>query len=275
MKSVVEILEHEGFLPTSPASQKVATALESAFTKFGEDIAGILMEHLSVSNKLPIDVILAQYEIIEKSINTLFGHGAAGVMIFIKEELLKNFPEANKDATPREIVNAEYESEALNFLKTVPKHEHVAILFSDTSFISRALSAFSSSSESSFIVSNSYSSKKPGVISLSYDTLFSSAKPEQLSKSVTDLFSNLKSRTSTGCFRVAGDDTYWFMENGYAQEFLEIEASIGPKPKEDMVAMCSYYLPKMNDNKIAEVVRNHSYVILDSPALIYSNKRFR
>ena len=52
MKSVVAILEQEGFVPISPASQKVADALVTAFAKLGEDCSGTLMEQLSILNKL-------------------------------------------------------------------------------------------------------------------------------------------------------------------------------------------------------------------------------
>jgi hypothetical protein len=71
--------------------------------------------------------------------------------------------------------------------------------------------------------------------------------------------------------RVATDDDSWFFANGFGEEILAIEESVGKRMKDNITSMCMYDIPKISDEEsLKRLIESHSHVILDYPFVVYA-----
>jgi hypothetical protein len=71
--------------------------------------------------------------------------------------------------------------------------------------------------------------------------------------------------------RIATDDDTWFFRNGFKDEILITEESVGRCVKDNISIMCMFDIPKVTDEEsLRRLVRSHSHVVLDYPYMVYA-----
>jgi hypothetical protein len=80
-----------------------------------------------------------------------------------------------------------------------------------------------------------------------------------------------KKREEGKVTRVALDDVTWFFRNRLGNESLLIEESLGKCIQEKISMLCMYNISNMTDLQIIKIMAIHSYVILDSPFIVYKS----
>jgi hypothetical protein len=71
--------------------------------------------------------------------------------------------------------------------------------------------------------------------------------------------------------RIATDDDSWFFRNGFGEEILSTEESVGRCIKDNISCMCMYDIPNITDEEsLRRLISSHSHVIIDYPYVVYA-----
>lgn len=71
--------------------------------------------------------------------------------------------------------------------------------------------------------------------------------------------------------RIATDDDSWFFRNGFGEEIVATEESVGRCIKDNISCMCMYDIPNVtNEESLRRLIASHSHVIVDYPYLVYA-----
>lgn len=237
----------------------------------GEEVAEILISNLEEIHKMPREAVLARYDIVEKSIRAVFGYGADLIAGQIRKNLLKAIPGSDPRLSVMEIINRAHEQEIMDFLRNVGEHEHVVFIHKSDQVSDEILNAFlpPSFEGSKGVI---WSKRRPldrSVVSVAYDELF--RKEPDSTKRLADWISGVRSKDRGYGTRLAGADDGWFFRNGFEDEIVSIEQSLGPHVKDKMSILCTYRLADLSEERLKEIVQAHGYVILDDPVTIYKS----
>lgn len=120
----------------------VADCIKAAFEEMGESTGVALTYHLARIHKLPEDVILMRYDLIEKSTRTVFGYGADYLLDSIRKKLLAALPGADPNISTTEIIRQAQTKETESFIRNIGMHEHLIFLHTGDNNKDRILAPF-------------------------------------------------------------------------------------------------------------------------------------
>lgn len=87
-------------------------------------------------------------------------------------------------------------------------------------------------------------------------------------KRLGDWIAGLGSSEANG-IRVAGEEDSWFLQNGFENELLLLEDSLGPHPQDKVSVLCSYDLSNVSELQLRRLIEAHSIAITDEPFIVY------
>lgn len=236
----------------------------------GEEASEVLISNLEKIHNMPREVVLARYDLVEKSIKAVFGYGADLLIEHIRRNLLKALPGADPNLSVKEIIDRSHEKEILDFLRNVGEHEHVVFIHKTDQVGDSVLRSFldpSFGGSKGVILSKARSLDK-SVVSVRYEEMFRKARPDWM-KSLAELTSELGSASRGYGIRLAGEDDSWFFRNGFEDEIISLEQALGPHIKDKMSVLCTYRLADLSESRLTEIALAHSQVIVDDPLMIY------
>jgi hypothetical protein len=174
-----------------------------------------------------------------------------------------------------ELSNKIFEKSFLEFIIHMPAHAPITSLYKNHLSNVKVLSAFFNPSII-WKTKNGLVSKIPtklkSVKNIVYDDFLYMDKTEAMKKFagwVSKLHSSNKSDMPT---RIAGEDATWWIRNGFAEEHLKLEQSIGRNSYENMSILCCYDISHVNNEQLKSIIDSHGYVILDEPFTLYKWK---
>ena len=298
------ILDELGYLPTpSDTNEIVYNSVKKALDwNLGKSVCATLIRLMCSVWRLSENELLTNYELFEKLLNKmLHDKGANTIFNWIKREMLvqailKNSCSLteqqilNPNLTINDIIVDISNLQVFEFIRKIPTNEHIVFLYNNEDYKDKALFAFFDSG----IIGDA----PRGLISVKpitntclklnsnilFEELFLHVKKSAAMKKMFDWIYSLylsskaqkkkkKKREEEGkVTRVALDDATWFFRNGLGNESLLIEKSLGKCIQEKISMLCMYNISNMTDLQIIKkIMAIHSYVILDSPFIVYKS----
>jgi hypothetical protein len=274
---------------------------------FGENGAQTLLCNLCQLTKLTENELLGDYEVFEKVLKYHSARVVQIVARQLRSELWHYlqkhrmqhdryqsyfedqsdsglFPEPEVDYSSIDgILNYILTTQTLEFVLRLPAGEHVVLLYDKYSSLGDVIAEFFDPEVTAGAPKGLFSADPAhfrDVENFLYSRLLGIDDKQTAMKKMSDWISQLYSREKKVdqsppsnsqkiiTTRIAGQDT-WFFENGFEDEILSLEKAIGKKREHGSITfLCSYYVPKLKEQQIKDVVQSHSYVIAEDGMLM-------
>jgi hypothetical protein len=270
----LNLLKELGYQHVSSRTEKVfSEATKEALEKLGMSVSKSILYHMSKLYGLEEEQFVSSYELLEKGLRGIIGEeGTKEILEFIKEKILKHILSNASSLTIDQILDAINKAEIYEFLRNLPAHEHITLLYKNENSRDAVLEQFFSSSITD--LPKGFFSIKPtrftDVSNMLYEELFQIKQEgvKKMSDWISQLHASNKSDVPT---KIAGEDS-WFFEKGYVEEILNLEKAVGRRLQDNMCILCTYDISTLNEQQIRTLIETHSYVILDDPFMLYRGK---
>jgi hypothetical protein len=293
------ILDNLGYFPiSSKAEQILHDATKNSIAFLGENASKDLLDHICSISGFSEGELLMNYDILQKSLYKLLGKGAEVILSNLKRELLVQVVMIDPNITisdirdPRlgvgDILKRIHAVEVVEFVRKIPSHSHIALLYTNDNSKDKLLTAFFDTMILGNASKGLFSFKKPANDYLSgihdimlYEELLQEPRDyEAVARRGADwiaklISSNTRQNSTDFPTRIAGEDVMWWLRNGFAGYLLDSERSCGRYLQDNMSALCGYNISNVGNRHIdrelmSMLISAHGYVILDEPFSLYS-----
>lgn len=247
----------------------VSDATRKVFDGLGTHITKLVMQNLYLTYGLAEGQIFNRCDLVERYIETLFSKASKFFIDRIKDELLPFSITKNRLLSLADIASEMKEAQVEQFVRCMSGHEHVGFLYHKTAIKDAILSQFFDPSTSGALVSLKMSGKF-GVPQMVYEDLLKMRKAEALEGMFVWLEEVHRTNRSGRETRVAGEDASWFLQNGFEEEILEAERSLGQRISVKRSVMCSYNIAGIaTEGQLKKIIESHGHIITDQPLAVY------
>jgi hypothetical protein len=307
-QSVLEELEYISVVPRS--DQIISNIIKKYLEQIGRSYSKAILYNMCSLCNLSEYELLTNYDLFEKSLNSILGKSGKAILTGIKKEILTYAVMAESEITVEEILNPSlkisdivkyiHEVEIFDFVRTMGPHHHAILLYSNKNTINKILKQFLNTNKSEFD-NDAYYYPPAGLLSnqtvedginprvvdnLSFEKLF---QPTINKMSIQKLLywiarrhqsnvpqdgdNNDNDSTTT---RIAGEGTWW-LTNGYVEWLVSFEKLINNyKAHNNMSMLCAFDISKISPSNMSSVMRQiisyHNSVITDNPFVIYNSR---
>ncbi|MDQ6864166.1 MAG: hypothetical protein M3044_10110, partial [Thermoproteota archaeon] len=147
------VLDELGYFQiSSKAEQLLHDAAKKSIALLGETASKDLLEHISSISGFSEGELLMNYDLLEKSLYNLLGKGAEVILHDLKRELLVQVVLIDAKITITEILNPRlgvgdilkriHTIEVVEFVRRIPSHSHIALLYTNDNSKDKMLAAF-------------------------------------------------------------------------------------------------------------------------------------
>src|SRR6187200_3274946 len=297
-QSVLEELEYVSVVPKS--DQIISNIIKKYLEQIGKSYSKAILYNMCSLCNLSEYELLTNYDLFEKSLNSILGKSGKAILTGIKKEILTYAVSIDSTITIGDILKPIRLAETLDFIHKNPSDKHIAFLYRNESSKSEILTAFFDTKINSKALKGLLLSKNPSTdlshivsyvdnIMLYKELLEESQEDEVLVASkLAHWIANLHLLNESGLndtdnhgTRIASDDVTWWPRNGFARHYMGFEKTIGRCPHDDLSVLCGYNISEYNDEKIDDdddnnnngtidaMIATHGYVILDEPFKVY------
>jgi hypothetical protein len=288
----LNVLDELGYLPLSSKAEAILyDAAKKSMERLGESASKALLDHICSINGLSEKELLTNYDLFEKSLYRVLRKGAEVILHYLKRELLVRAVLIDPNITISDIRNPRLAVgdilkrirvvEALEFVRKIPSHKHIAFLYSNENSNADILAAFFDTKITGKATKGLLSSNKPtnGELSyMSYEELLQEPREyEEVAKRLADWIAKLnssnksqqqKNNTDIATLRIATEDAMWWVRNGFTGYYMGFEKSMGRYLQDSVSVLCGYNISNVsNENidskKIKTMIAAHDHVILD------------
>lgn len=270
-----------GLLLHPEMGKSISDIVTSALEVFGEDTKKLIIGSISKKFALSDGEVLVRLDVMEKYLVSALGTTGEVLINEIKEKILSENPDIDGvNLSTAEIVNKIVQRDVLDFVRKLPSHEHIAYFYTSEDSKGLITSAFlskSSKSAKAAIISNPIVSSESSIQTTRYANILNPSDKSASMKRLGNWIGSMKKSDTAQMhgLRLLGEDDSWFMNNGFSEEILNLERSLGPHLDEDMSVMCSYDLASLADEHLATIINSHSYLVTDRPIMLYSHSNKR
>ena len=294
------ILDDLGYFQiSSKAEQALHDGAKNSIAFLGENASKDLLDQICSINGFSEAELLMNYDLLKKSLYKVLGKGAEVILSNLKRELLVQVVLIDPNITiseirdPRlgvgDILKRIHAVEAVEFVRKIPSHSHIALLYTNDNSKDKMLAAFFETMITCNASKGLFSYKKPVNDYLSctndvmlYEELLQEPRDyEAVARRGADwiaklISSNTSRQNSTDVpTRIAVEDVMWWLRNGFAGYLLDSERSCGRYLQDNLSALCGYNISNVGNRHIdreliSMLISAHGYVILDEPFGLYS-----
>jgi hypothetical protein len=283
----LNILDELGYLPIeSKADQVLYDSVKEAFKIIGNMAYNALLERACSIHGLSERELLTNYDLFEKSLYDIFGKVSFILLRGLKKEILIHAVLMDSRLTVSDILNPNItigdilkhlrEVEAFQFVRKIQSHEHILFLYDNKNSNDKILSEFFSISGNDNVPKGLLSVTPADNLNqissnMLYDKLLLRVqrKYEALKKLSDWMFNLRSSNKSDFATRIAFEDGTWWLRNGFADDYVRFEGSLGKHIQNNLSILCCYDISNFNELYIGAIIASHIYVILDEPMIIY------
>jgi hypothetical protein len=283
----LNILDELGYLPIeSKADQVLYDSVKEAFKIIGNMAYNALLERACSIHGLSERELLTNYDLFEKSLYDIFGKVSFILLRGLKKEILIHAVLMDSRLTVSDILNPNItigdilkhlrEVEAFQFVRKIQSHEHILFLYDNKNSNDKILSEFFSISGNDNVPKGLLSVTPADNLNqissnMLYDKLLLRVqrKYEALKKLSDWMFNLHSSNKSDFATRIAFEDGTWWLRNGFADDYVRFEGSLGKHIQNNLSILCCYDISNFNELYIGAIIASHIYVILDEPMIIY------
>jgi hypothetical protein len=297
------ILDKLGYLPiSSKAEQIISDTTKKCLEQIGKSYSKAILHNMCSLYNISEYELLTNYELFEKSLNSILGKTGNTILTSIKKEILAHAAIIDSTIASSEIRNPRLTigdilkpiraSETLAFIHENPSHKHIAFLYRNESSKNKILTAFfdakiNNKAPKGLLLSKKSSNDLSYILryvddSILYEELLQESQEDEVVatkladwvtklRSVCKLWLNSANNNGT---RIASEDVTWWTRNGFARHYMGFEKTIGRHIQDNMCVLCGYNISEDNnkvDNNgtIDAMIATHGYVILDEPFIVY------
>jgi hypothetical protein len=293
----LNILDELGYVPIpSQADRILYDAARRSIERFGQSSSKAILDHMCSIDGLSEEELLTNFDLLEKSLQTVLRKGAEVVLHDIKTEILTHAVLIDPTITISEIRNPQLtigniikrirSAEALEFIREKASHKHIAFLYRNENAKNKIFSAFFDPNITAKASKGLLLYKKPSnglsqVLnyvdsSMLYEELLQESREKQVvARKLADWVHSLKNlrldNIKRDATRIASEDATWWLRNGFADHYsIGFEESVGRSLQDDLSVLCGYNISEYSNNgTINTMIANHGYVILDETSIVY------
>lgn len=270
MHLIHQLLSSSGFVSISESATLVRKAVRTAFDEFGESVADAFVQNLADIHKMPVEVILVDYPVLEKSVKRVFGYGAELITDSIRKNLIKTMPGLPPSLSTGDMVSQILESETTKFLRHLPNAEHIVLLHREAEAKEKMISAFLDAAAARGVIFSGDRQYGSDIHSVSYEDILKKEDKQNSMKNLADWIGGVRAKGKVA--RIIGQDDAWFINNGFAEELMALEKGLGPKLEDGMSVFCTYDLQNTSSVHLHDIITSHDYVLLDNPMVVYGRR---
>jgi hypothetical protein len=293
------VLDELGYFQLSSKAEAILyDAAKKSIERLGESASKALLDHICSINGLSEKEILTNYDLFEKSLYKVLRKGAEVILHYLKRELLVQAILIDPNITISDIRNPRLAVgdilkrirvvEALEFVRKIPSHTHIAFLYRDENSKDDILAAFFDTKITGKATKGLLSSNKPTndeLSFMSYKELLQEPPREYevVAKRLDDWIAKLntsnisqqqQNNTDFTALRIATEDAMWWVRNGFMGYYMGFEKSMARYLQDSVSFLCGYNISNVsNENidskNIKTMIAAHEYVILDESFAIF------
>jgi hypothetical protein len=292
------VLDELGYFPLSSKSEAILyDAAKKSIERLGGSASKALLDHICSINGLSEKELLTNYDLFEKSLYRVLRKGAEVILHYLKRELLVQAILIDPNITISDIRNPRLAVgdilkrirvvEALEFVRKIPSHKHIAFLYRDENSKDDILAAFFDTQITGKATKGLLSSNKPTndeLSFMSYKELLQEPPREYevVAKKLADWIAKLntsnksqqQNNTDFTALRIATEDAMWWVRNGFTGYYMGFEKSMGRYLQDSVSVLCGYNISNVsNENidskNIKTMIAAHDYVILDESFVMF------
>ena len=293
------VLDELGYFPLSSKAEAILyDVAKKSIERLGESASKALLDHICSINGLSEKELLTNYDLFEKSLYRVLRKGAEVILHYLKRELLVHAVLIDPNITISDIRNPRLAVgdilkrirvvEALEFVRKIPSHKHIAFLYRDENSKDDILAAFFDTKITGKATKGLLSSNKPTndeLSYMSYEELLQEPPREYevVAKRLDDWIAKLNSsnksqqqqnNTDIATLRIATEDAMWWVRNGFTGYYMGFEKSMGRYLQDRVSVLCGYNISNVsNENidskNIKTMIAAHDHVILDESFVMF------
>lgn len=271
VQDVEQTVKQNGFaVLRTRTDELLMISIEKAFEMFGEDCARALLFQLCTMHKMSHEELLSRYDLIEKSLKTVFGFGSEAITTYIRANFLKSLGLSDSGQSFKDLLKHAKEKEVSEFVSHVPAGQHVALVHSDEGLAQKLGNVFLESGRGpKGALAGSCDPKDASV--MRYDNLYG-FDDEAASKRILNWMRSVKASGPKGEPATIASEAGLFLGNGLAETYMALDRSIGQNP-EDVRMLCCYNVAKLRGREhVLHICETHSHVILGDSFVVYRRK---
>lgn len=275
MSVLYPFLFSHGYSPVHKSSSIIKASIRRSFGVFGETVPDVFFGYLSKIYGVPEDMLLLDYDLVERALKDLFRSGAEIALNLIRQNLVEAVPELDARLTTRQMVCALLEKEAMEIVRNFASREHVILVHRSQGAKQKVISSFLDSQGARGVIFSGDKQFGPGVEAIAYDRMAGALEKTWSIEDFLKWSDSVKSKKAPGgeeahAPRIVGEDNTWLLNNGFADELLSLEKRLGPRlDDERMSVLCAYDSRQTPPQYLQEVIVFHDYVITDEPMLVF------
>lgn len=268
------VLDELGYFPLSSKAEAILyDAAKKSIERLGGSASKALLDHICSINGLSEKELLTNYDLFEKSLYRVLRKGAEVILHYLKRELLVHAILIDPNITISDIRNPRLAVgdilkrirvvEALEFVRKIPSHKHIAFLYRDENSKDDMLAAFFDTKITGKARKGLLSSNKPTndeLSFMSYKELLQEPPREYevVAKRLADWIAKLNSSNKSqqqnnadiATLRIATEDAMWWVRNGFTGYYMGFEKSMGRYLQDSVSVLCGYNISNVSNESI-------------------------
>lgn len=271
VQDVEQAVRRHGFAAVRTRTDDLLVlSIEKAFEMFGEDCSKALLFQLCTMHRMSHEELLSRYDLIEKSLRTVFGFGSEAITAYVRANFVKNLGISDSGQSLAYLLRQAKEKEVVQFLSRLPAREHVALIYSDDRLAQKLGSVFLESGEGPRGALTNNRDKTANV--MLYDNLYG-FDDDAASKRMLNWIQSVKATGEQGAPATIASEAGLFLGNGLAEAYMMFDRAVGARP-DGVRMLCCCGLDKLASREhLVHLCETHSHVILDDSLVIYRRKQ--
>ncbi len=129
VQDVEQAVKQNGFVPLRTRTDELLIiSIERAFEMFGEDCSRALLYQLCTMHKMSHEELLSRYDLIERSLRTVFGFGSDAIITYIRANFVKSADIPDSGGPFADLLKSAKEKEIVEFISCLPADRRVALV---------------------------------------------------------------------------------------------------------------------------------------------------
>jgi len=156
--------------------------------------------------------------------------------------------------------------ELLKILKNFKGHEHVAFFYDTEKYRDKIFKSFFETAKNTNTPSLYYCKNNSSITAdkiLHYDDLLDNNHELDIQSVIREAIKIHEKNRSGFATRLGGEDSTWYIGNGFFEDHQKFEAVLGTSLNDDFSVICGYDIQNISNSQILSVIKYYGFIIFE------------